>query len=67
MIEVPVFLDGSKLDQFRQLRKYSAKIGVDSQPFRQLSQNMAPARTNSRAKEYSDRTKYLPGTTRHGD
>ncbi len=67
MIELTVFLDDSKLNKLRQLRKNPAKIGVDSQPIRQLSQNMAPARTNSRAKEYSDRTKYFSGTTRHGD
>lgn len=66
MIELTVFLDGLKLYKFRQQRKYPAKIGVDSQPIRQLSQNMAPASTNSRAKEYSDGTKHPSGTTRHG-
>ena len=65
MIKLTVFLDGSKLNKFRQMRKYPAKIGVESQPIRQLRQNMAPASTNSRAEEYSNRTKHLSGTTRH--
>ena len=65
MIELTVFHDGSKLNKFRQLRKYPAKIGIDSQPIRQLSQNMAPTSTNSRAEEYRKRTKHPSGTTRH--
>ena len=66
MIELTVFFDGSKLNKFRQLRQHLAKIGVHSQSIRQLRQNMTPSSTNSRAEEYSDRSKYSPRTTRHG-
>lgn len=66
MIELTVFFDSSKFDEFRQLRQHLAEIGVYAQSVGQLRQDMAPASTNSRAKEYSDRAKYFTGTTRHG-
>jgi len=65
MIKLTVLFDGSKFNELHQLGQNLAKIGVHAQSIRQLRQNMAPASSNSRAKEYGNRPEHFSGTTRH--